>query len=92
MNKNATWHCACVIAWQFWNAPSGEISLLRRLQARRCGQTGGRLWKSAGLTSNGSTLPLRTTASGGNCLRGDIQYSVTNHEQIAIPVQTQHSD
>ena len=22
MNKNATWHCACVIAWQFWKAPS----------------------------------------------------------------------
>jgi hypothetical protein len=36
-----------VIAWQFWNAPSGEASLLRRLQARRCGQTGGRLWKGA---------------------------------------------
>jgi hypothetical protein len=36
-----------VIAWQFWNAPSGEAPLLRRLQARRCGQTGGRLWRSA---------------------------------------------
>jgi hypothetical protein len=36
-----------VIAWQFWNAPSGEAPLLRRLQARRCGQTGRRLWKSA---------------------------------------------
>src|SRR6516162_1043406 len=46
-NKNANWHCACVIAWQFWNAPSGEASLLRRLQVRRCGQTGGRLWKDA---------------------------------------------
>ena len=46
-NKNARWHCACVVAWQFWNAPRGEIRLLRRLQARRCGQTGGRLWKSA---------------------------------------------
>src|SRR6266568_5257178 len=46
-NKNATWHCACVIAWQFWNAPSGEAPLLRRLQSRRCGQTGRRLWKSA---------------------------------------------
>ena len=46
-NKNAKWHCACVIAWQFWNAPSGEVRLLRRLQARRCGQTGRRLWKSA---------------------------------------------
>src|SRR5215467_9270235 len=20
-NKNATWHCACVVAWQFWTAP-----------------------------------------------------------------------
>ena len=20
-NKNAVWHCACVVAWQFWNAP-----------------------------------------------------------------------
>ena len=38
---------ACVIAWQFWNAPSGEAALLRRLQSRRCGQTGRRLWKSA---------------------------------------------
>ena len=27
-NKNARWHCACVIAWQFWNAPSGEVRLL----------------------------------------------------------------
>jgi hypothetical protein len=46
-NKNANWHCTCVIAWEFWNAPSGEVALLRRLQARRCGQTGGRLWKTA---------------------------------------------
>jgi len=46
-NRNAAWHCACVIAWQFWNAPSGQARLLRRLQARRCGETGGRLWKTA---------------------------------------------
>jgi hypothetical protein len=46
-NKNATWHCACVVAWQFWNAPSGEARLLRRLQARRCAEGGGRLWKTA---------------------------------------------
>lgn len=46
-NKNATWHGACVIAWQFWNAPSGEAPLLRRLQARRCAQSGGRLWRNA---------------------------------------------
>jgi hypothetical protein len=47
MNKNATWHCACIIAWQFWNAPSSEARILRCLQARRCSQTGGRLWKTA---------------------------------------------
>jgi hypothetical protein len=46
-NKNAAWHCACVIAWQFWNAPSGQARLLRRLQARRCAESGGRLWKTA---------------------------------------------
>lgn len=46
-NKNAVWHCACVVAWQFWNAPNSEAALLRRLQQRRCGQTGGRLWKDA---------------------------------------------
>jgi hypothetical protein len=46
-NKNANWHCACVIAWQFWNAPSSQLRLLRRLQALRCGQTGQRLWKNA---------------------------------------------
>ena len=46
-NRNANWHCACVIAWQFWTAPSGEARLLRRLQSRRCAQSGGRLWKSA---------------------------------------------
>ena len=47
INKNAVWHGACVIAWQFWNAPSNNARLLRRLQARRCGQTGTRLWKGA---------------------------------------------
>jgi hypothetical protein len=46
-NKKANWHCACVIAWQFWNAPSGEARLLRRLQARHRAQSGGRLWKNA---------------------------------------------
>jgi hypothetical protein len=46
-NKNANWHCACVIAWQFWNAPSNEVRFLRRLQARRCSEIGGRLWRTA---------------------------------------------
>jgi hypothetical protein len=46
-NKRASWHGACVIAWQFWNAPSEQAPLLRRLQERRCGHTGSRLWKDA---------------------------------------------
>jgi len=46
-NKNAVWHSACVTAWQFWNAPNLQTPILRRLQGRRCGQTGGRLWKDA---------------------------------------------
>jgi hypothetical protein len=46
-NKNAVWHCACVVAWDFWNAPNSEAAVLRRLQGRRCGQSGRRLWKNA---------------------------------------------
>ena len=46
-NKNAVWHCACVVAWQFWNAPNSQIQLLRRIQSRRCAQSGGRLWRNA---------------------------------------------
>jgi hypothetical protein len=46
-NNKSVWHCACVVAWQFWNAPNSEAALLRRLQKRRCGQTGGRLWRNA---------------------------------------------
>ena len=42
VNKNAVWHCACVIAWQFWNAPSAEARLLRRLQGRWCVRRSGR--------------------------------------------------
>jgi hypothetical protein len=46
-NGNAGWHTACVTAWRFWNAPSDYVALLRRRQARRCAQTGKRLWKTA---------------------------------------------
>ena len=46
-NKNAVWHSACVIAWQFWNAPSDQIRVLKRLQVRRCAQSGRRLLKAA---------------------------------------------
>lgn len=47
INKNATWHSACVTAWQFWNAPSGQTKLLRRLQGRRCRETNRRLLRTA---------------------------------------------
>jgi hypothetical protein len=43
LNRRAQWHGACVAAWRLWNAPSDHDRLLRRLQARRCAQTGGRL-------------------------------------------------
>jgi hypothetical protein len=46
-NENAVWHSACVVAWQFWNAPSSQIQLLRRIQSRRCAQSGGRLWRNS---------------------------------------------
>lgn len=46
-NPNANWHSACVIAWQFWNAPSAQAKLLRRLQGRRCRQSDRRLLKAA---------------------------------------------
>lgn len=47
VNKNAVWHGACVVAWEFWNAPNSQIRLLRRLQSLRCGVSGRRLWKDA---------------------------------------------
>jgi hypothetical protein len=46
-NRNAAWHAACVIAWRLWNAPSDYARVLKRLQARRCATSGGRLWKTA---------------------------------------------
>jgi hypothetical protein len=46
-NRNAAWHTACVTAWRFWNAPSDYAAVLRRLQRRRCAETGGRLWRTA---------------------------------------------
>jgi hypothetical protein len=46
-NRNAAWHAACVIAWNFWSAPSDHLRLLRRLQERRCRESGKRLLKSA---------------------------------------------
>lgn len=47
INKNATWHTACVVAWQLWNAPSDHAKLLRKLQGHRCATSGARLWKTS---------------------------------------------
>src|SRR5262249_40954535 len=49
------WHCAYVVAWQFCTTPSNYARLLRRLQARRCGETGEHLWKTAEV---GHRIPL----------------------------------
>ena len=46
-NRNAEWHSCCVVAWRLWNAPSGELRLLKRLQLHRCAQSGKRLARSA---------------------------------------------
>jgi hypothetical protein len=46
-NRNAVWHSACVVAWDLWTAPSDYARLLKRVQRRRCAETGGRLWKTA---------------------------------------------
>jgi len=47
LNERAAWHTACVTAWRLWTAPANHDRMLRRLQAWRCAQTGGRLWKTA---------------------------------------------
>ena len=47
INRKANWHAACVIAWQFWSAPSDWERLLRRVQERRCRESGKRLLRSA---------------------------------------------
>jgi hypothetical protein len=35
------------VSWRLWNAPSDYAKLLRRLQQRRCAQSGARLWKTS---------------------------------------------
>ena len=36
-----------MIAWELWTAPSDFVRVLKQLQARRCGESGKRLRKSA---------------------------------------------
>ena len=46
-NKNAVWHAACVVAWQFWTAPSDHLKALKIRQSRKCPLSGRRLLKTA---------------------------------------------
>ncbi len=46
-NRRATWHACCVAAWKLWIAPSDQARLLRKLQGRRCPETGTRLLRTA---------------------------------------------
>ena len=47
VNRNATWHAACVAAWRFWCDPSDHVQVLKRRQGRRCLEGGKRLLKTA---------------------------------------------
>jgi len=46
-NKNATWHAACVVAWQLWTAPTDHLRILKLRQNRKCATTGKRLLRTA---------------------------------------------
>jgi hypothetical protein len=46
-NGNAEWHAACVAAWRLWTAPRTHLQFLKRLQMRRCAETGKRLTSGA---------------------------------------------
>jgi hypothetical protein len=46
-NRNVEWHAACVAAWRLWTAPRTQVQLLKRLQQRRCAETGKRLTSGA---------------------------------------------
>jgi hypothetical protein len=60
-NENAVWHSACVVAWQFWNAPSSQIQLLRRIQV------GGALKAVGGCGGMPKlTIASRCSGSGAN--------------------------
>ena len=47
VNRRASWHAACVVAWRFWCDPVDHVQLLKRVQRRRCGRSGTRLLRGA---------------------------------------------
>jgi hypothetical protein len=60
-NKNAVWHCACVVAWQFWNAPNSQIKL------GGASKVGGALKAAGGCGGMPKlTIASRFSASGAN--------------------------
>jgi hypothetical protein len=46
-NQNASWHTACVTAWQLWTGPANWARPLKRLQRHKCAATGKRLLRTA---------------------------------------------
>jgi hypothetical protein len=46
-NRNATWHSACVVAWQLWTAPPSHLKILKLRQGRKCATSGRRLLRTA---------------------------------------------
>lgn len=46
-NRNATWHAACVVAWQLWTSPTDHLRALKLRQNRKCPVSGRRLLKTA---------------------------------------------
>ena len=46
-NGRAGWHSACVAAWRFWAAPVDVAPVLKRVQGRRCRESGRRLLRTA---------------------------------------------
>ncbi|WP_131196459.1 hypothetical protein [Lichenihabitans psoromatis] len=46
-NTRARWHACCVEAWRLWLAPTAQAKVLRRLQKRKCPETGTRLLRAA---------------------------------------------
>jgi hypothetical protein len=46
-NKNASWHTACVVAWQLWTGPANWVRPLKRMQRHKCATTGKRLLRTA---------------------------------------------
>src|SRR5258707_15699330 len=47
IGRSAAVQTACVVACYLWTAPSDYARVLKRLQQRRCAETGQRLWKTA---------------------------------------------